>query len=85
MENQLSNIDAGVITNCNMFMNTAAIKQLSITVKFGFTGALATEQEDIVDMIASMKRKDDPDKPSPNKKLKTTDKTGEAPSGKRLS
>ena len=76
-------IDAGIITNCQTFINDAAIRQLTITKKSGFIWSLATEQEDVVAMISSMKRRDDTEKPTPNKELKTVDKHGEASYGKK--
>ena len=37
-------------------MNSAAIKHLSVTKKFGFQGSLATKEEDIVTMLSKNKK-----------------------------
>ena len=36
-------------------MNSAAIKHLSITKKYGFQGSLATKEEDIMAMLSKIK------------------------------
>ena len=56
VETQQQNIDNGIITNCQTFMNSAAIKHLYITKKSGFQGSLATKKEDIVAMLSKIKK-----------------------------
>ena len=60
-------------------MNTTAIKKLSMAEKSGFTRSFATEQEDVVAMITSIKLENDPEKSPPNKKSKPIDKPGDNP------
>ena len=54
VETQQQNIYDGIITNCQTFKNSAAIKHLSITKKSGFQGSLATKDEDIVAMLSKI-------------------------------
>lgn len=69
---QMDNFDDGTITNCQNLMNTAAIKYIKISQKSGFDGSLATLHDDIVSMVASVKRKSNSnEKQDDIKKLKT--------------
>lgn len=58
IQTQIDSFDAGNITNCQDFMNTAVIKQTTIKQRLGdFNGSLATVHEEIVSMVATLKKK----------------------------
>ena len=56
VETQQKNIDDGIITKFQTFMDSAAIKHLSIEEKFRFRGSLATKEENTVAMLSKIKK-----------------------------
>ena len=58
VQQQIDRFDEGLLNNCQDFMSTAAIKQTTLTQRLGeFNGSLATVQQDIVAMVATLKKK----------------------------
>jgi hypothetical protein len=59
VRNQVDDFDAGTLTNCQAFMNTAVIKYNKIagSADNGFQGSATTVQEDIVAMSSAATRK----------------------------